>query len=119
LPRAPNACTVPGCPHEATPAGKCADHRRDTDRRRPNANQRGYTSRWSTVSTRYLRAHPTCECDDCLLLPPADRPRADHVDHRDGLGPNGPRGYDESNFCAMSRPCHSRKTALRDGGFGN
>jgi hypothetical protein len=41
------------------------------------------------------------------------------VDHRDGLGPNGPRGYDESNWCAMSASCHSRKTASRDGGFGN
>jgi 5-methylcytosine-specific restriction enzyme A len=87
--------------------------------RRPNSNARGYTSKWARAAKAYLADHPLCECDDCLLIPPAERPRAQHVDHRDGCGPNGPRGFDPTNFMAMAHACHSRKTARQDGGFGN
>lgn len=27
--------------------------------------------------------------------------------------------WDPNNWQAMSKPCHDRKTALEDGGFGN
>lgn len=87
--------------------------------RRPSSNERGYTSKWAAVAKAYLADHPTCECDDCLELPEADRPPAQHVDHRDGLGPKGPRGFDPTNFVAMNHRCHSRKTVREDGGFGN
>lgn len=116
--RAPSACTTPGCPNEST-GGRCRECRRKADSLRPNSNQRGYTSRWATVARQYLAAHPLCECDDCLLLTRSERPRAAHVHHIDGLGPNGPRGFDPDNFLALSHPCHSRVTARDHGGFGN
>ncbi|TFB96539.1 HNH endonuclease [Cryobacterium sp. MDB2-A-2] len=47
------------------------------------------------------------------------RQEATQVDHIDGLGPNGPRGFDNNNLQALSASHHSRKTASRDGGFGN
>jgi len=37
------------------------------------------------------------------------------VDHRDG----DPNNDDASNLRALCTPCHSRKTAHQDGGFGN
>jgi 5-methylcytosine-specific restriction enzyme A len=118
VPRAPSVCVTPGCPNEPW-RGKCRECRRKADLRRPNANARGYTSEWSRVAKAYLADHPLCECDGCLLIAPSQRPKSEHVDHRDGLGPNGPRGFDPENFMAMSHPCHSRKTAKADGGFGN
>ncbi|MFC8494723.1 HNH endonuclease signature motif containing protein [Streptomyces sp. NPDC057235] len=39
------------------------------------------------------------------------RDLATEVDHIDGLGPLGPRGFDPSNWQAMSKAHHARKTA--------
>lgn len=62
----------------------------------------------------YLRSHPLCECDDtqCNGI-------ATVVDHR--IPHNGDRSlmYRWDNLQAMTKPCHDRKTAREDGGFGN
>lgn len=52
------------------------------------------------------------------VMPEWQRPRSQVVDHVDGQGPNGPRGFDLSNMQAMTRSCHGRKTAKEDGGYG-
>jgi 5-methylcytosine-specific restriction protein A len=109
-------CATPGCPHLTEPGSSyCAECQRQrraaSDARRPSATQRGYDARWARTRARYLASHPTCECDDCLALPMHERPRATDVDHRDGLGPLGPRGHDWSNLRAMSHEHHSRRTA--------
>jgi 5-methylcytosine-specific restriction protein A len=59
----------------------------------------------------YLRANPLCECG-------CDQP-ATVVDHR--RPHNGDRAlmYAWDNLQSMTRACHDRKTAARDGGFGN
>lgn len=60
--------------------------------------------RWQKTSRRYLTLHPNCEnCGN----------RANQVHHLDGLGYNGPRGYDQNNLQALCQPCHSRITASR------
>jgi hypothetical protein len=75
--------------------------------------------RWRKASRAYLADVPWCECDDCSRRPVWERPRAVLVDHRDGLGLTGPRAWDPTNWCAMSRACHNRKTNRHDGGLGH
>lgn len=121
MPTSPlSLCVVTGCANMVT-SGRCEEHRlelrRESDSRRPNGYQRGYTPQWAAFSKDYLARHPWCECDDCTNTP-FNRPRATDVDHRDGSGRNGPRAYDESNLIALSHSHHSRKTVRHDGGFG-
>ena len=113
-------CPTPGC-GRITTGGLCAgceaDRQRRVDARRPSSSRRGYDERWRRASRAYLREHPLCECGlDCC--PNGCNQPAKHVDHRDGLGPLGPRGYDRSNWQALAHGCHSRKTVRADGGFG-
>ena len=112
--RALAVCSTPGCGCRV-PRGKCAGCRRAHDRRRNRtAHRRAYQSpEWKRTRRDFLRAHPYCECDDCLELPELLRPRASVVDHLDGLGPLGPRGHDWSNLRAMFKPHHDART-MRD-----
>lgn len=105
-------CAEDGCPETATDRGRCRHHHLVRSRGKEKRRSRpiGYNAAWRRLSARYRREHPTCE--KCGGAP------AEHVDHIDGLGPAGPRGHDPTNLQALCRPCHSRKTALRDGGFG-
>ena len=70
-----------------------------------------YGRRWQKLRNAYLATHPLCECG-------CDHP-ATVVDHR--VPHNGDDGlmYSWNNLMAMTRACHDRKTATRDGGFGN
>lgn len=82
---------------------------------RPTAAQRGYGSRWQAFRISYLADHPLCQ-----LCSEADRGpvEATCIDHIDGKGPNGERGYDVTNLMPMCHSCHAKKTIERDGGFG-
>jgi 5-methylcytosine-specific restriction protein A len=122
MPYAPKSlCTESGC-GELVAAGKCETHRlqaqREADHRRPKGYAKAYDATWRAASRKYLKTHPSCECTECDALPIWARPTATVVDHIDGRGPSGPHGYDPSNWQAMCRSHHSRKTALYDGGFG-
>lgn len=87
----------------------------DPDTTRGTASQRGYGSRWQRFRLSYLADHPLCV--KCLKL--GLTVEATDVDHLDGEGPSGPRGYDETNLQALCGPCHSRKTVRQDGGLGH
>lgn len=77
---------------------------------RASAARRGYGAAWRKMRAAFLRAHPTCQAPGC------GRPSA-HADHRK---PRAAGGADHpSNLVALCASCHSRKTAKRDGGFGN
>ena len=65
---------------------------------------------WQRARRRQLRRHPICE--SCF-----DR-RATQVDHATPLSQGG-HPLDSSNLQSLCASCHSRKTAERDGGFGN
>lgn len=73
---------------------------------------------WRAFSRAFLRDHPFCECPDHGSLPEWRRPLSEVTDHIDGLGPNGPRGFDRVNCQAMTRSCHAKKTIKHDGGYG-
>ena len=101
-------CAEPGCPTltNATRCDGCRKaKRRAEDKRRPNARQRGYDTRWQRTRAAYLAAFPICQHPDGCLNPATD------VDHIDGWGPNGPRGHDFGNLRGYCHSHHSERTA--------
>lgn len=66
---------------------------------------------WIALRKAYVAAHPNCETPGC-------GGRTRHVDHRIPRKRGG-LPLDWSNLRAYCTPCHSRKTAAADGGFGN
>ena len=101
------------CPTCLTESRKEAESRRPKDRRKP------YDATWRAYSRDFLSRHRECEGPACMRLPWYARPTATQVDHKDGLGPSGPRGYDDNNLSSLCASCHSSKTARFDGGFGH
>ncbi|KAB8186984.1 HNH endonuclease [Nonomuraea phyllanthi] len=116
--RSLTVCSTPSCA-ELTSGGRCAVCRREAERQRGSASQRGYDAAWQRTRAAYLKNHPRCECEDCEALPYEQRPAATDVDHIDGLGPNGPRGHDPSNLRALTKSHHSRRTARDQPGGWN
>ena len=111
-------CSVPGCP-EIYPGddSRCPSCRKQGDRARGTATERGYTSRGHQIFRRIvLERDPICV--ECRVRPSTV---ADHYPHsrRDlldaGLNPNDPR-YGRG----LCLPCHSRETTKHQpGGFLN
>ncbi|MDQ7790320.1 MAG: HNH endonuclease [Clostridia bacterium] len=122
MPRKPKSpCNSPGCGALVEGGGHCPACRRKyqqrQDKERGTAHQRGYTVRWRRASKRFLREHPLCECDECRRL---NRIRASTVvDHKIPHRGDYDLFWDETNWQAMAKDCHDRKTAREDGGFGN
>jgi len=118
---APRPCTYPGCGtlvRDGT--GRCIKHTRaeakQLDRQRGTANERGYTYAWQRARESFLRDHPLCECPDC----DAGRKRvtaASVVDHKIPHRGNMVLFWDRTNWQAMSKPCHDKKTATEDSSF--
>ena len=112
---APRICAKPGC-NTLTLKGRCDAHPYDKGKDTAQARQkaRKYATndpRWRLIRKRQLHKQPLCEeCHKAGLLEPAKV-----VDHMDGDSFNN----DVSNLQSMCWPCHSRKTAQQDGGFGN
>lgn len=120
--RALKPCADPLCPELVRPpARRCDEHERARDRDRGTPAERGYDHRWREEARRYKaqrRAAGTLHCDHCgLTEDQLDRPL--EVDHIDGLGPNGPRGYDPDNYQLLCRPDHQTKTAHQTGAKGS
>jgi 5-methylcytosine-specific restriction protein A len=109
-------CAEPGCP-TLTEQTRCERHRkakrRQEDKRRPNARQRGYDTQWSRFRAQFLRDHPICGWHQGCLAQATD------VHHLDGQGPKGERGYDPSNCLQLCGPHHSMVTAREQRGGWN
>lgn len=72
------------------------------------------TDQWKKTRRLYLSLHPLCEV--CLKM---DRiTPASQVDHIQAIEDGG-APFDMDNLMALCLRHHSRKTALRDRGFGN
>jgi 5-methylcytosine-specific restriction protein A len=104
-------CRHPGCPN-LVPAGQkyCEEHKRMHPEEIRSAAARGYNSRWRRESKKFLALHPLCE--ECLrhgIATPATV--VDHiVPHR-----GDPKLFwDRSNWQALCKRCHDKKTGRED-----
>ncbi len=106
----PHPCAWPGCHTLVRGASRCELHRRREEPRRgakrPSAARQGYGARWRKARESFLAGHPSCEA--------CGRPAAE-VDHREAHHGDDGLFWDESNWRALCKPCHSRKTAVSDG----
>jgi len=97
----------------AVPAGSncpaCALDRHEKGKGRPSAAARGYGKTWVKARAEFLAGHPRCTCGAAATV----------VDH--SVSHKGDRTlfWDRSLWRPMCAPCHNRKTASTDGGFGN
>lgn len=82
--------------------------------RRPSAYARGYDGRWRKAARAFLQEHPLC----VRHLEKQRLVEATVVDHVRPHRGDYELFWDRSNWQALCKPCHDRKTALEDGGFG-
>ena len=106
-------CATAGCTQPAILKGRCGPCLRAikarSDAQRPTSRQRGYDAAWERLRRAVLARDPVCVA--CYQLP------SRHVDH---IVPRRAGGSDEpENLQGLCAPCHARKTATSDGGFGN
>ncbi|MCG5220280.1 HNH endonuclease [Streptosporangium sp. KLBMP 9127] len=94
--------------HDGRCAGCQRPPRKTKQGPRPTRQQLGYDEAWVRLSAKIRKSRPWCEAPSCGAP-------SQHVDHIDGSAVNN----EEWNLQALCRPCHSRKTAKHDGGFGN
>ncbi len=119
--RAKRPCGHPGC-RVLIPVGAggvCDEHRkhvqRADDQRRGTSTERGYDARWRKARKMFLARNPVCvRCHELNRVEIATV--VDHVDPHRG---DYEKFWDESNWQALCKPCHDKKTATEDGAFGN
>ncbi|MEC2220968.1 HNH endonuclease [Bacillus subtilis] len=110
-------CNEPGCPN-LTREEYCEQHKRIKpayDQYRESAAKRGYNSKWRQARLGYLSKHPLCAA--CMMQ--GRRTPATVVDHIVPHKGDMKLFWDSSKWQPLCGPCHSRKTAKEDGGFGN
>lgn len=103
-------CAHPGC-GTLTTKGRCEKHRIIPDVR--GTRQKKYDKRFWRDGLRMEKLRTTPLCEDCEAK--GLTVIAHHVDHKDGDSNND----QWENLRSLCAPCHSRKTVLHDGGFGN
>ena len=116
--RMPTTCSSPGCPNLAY-GRYCEQHAKEKaqrcDQERGTAASRGYNSKWQKYRRKYLYEHPLCvECERVGKLKVATV--VDHIAPHKG---DHKLFWDQKNHQSLCGPCHNKKTAKEDGGFGN
>lgn len=110
MPRKPKKpCGHPGCP-ALTENRFCDEHTRLYANERGSAAKLGYDSRWRKARVRFLKVHPfcvTCKADGKLV-------KATVVDHIVPHRGDEKLFWDESNWQALCKRCHDRKTRTKD-----
>ena len=108
-------CSKLGCFLAVRRQGECPPNcstPRTADAHRGGSTSRGYGSRWQRRRAAVLREEPLCR--HCLER--GITTEATEVDH---ITPRARGGSElRRNLQALCKPCHSRKTAREDGGFG-
>lgn len=109
-------CTFPGCP-SLVPRGRCPQHASPPSSGDPSLplhhlHKPFYnSSAWRRARSLYLSLHPICELCQYAL--------STEVHHVLSLEERPDLALTPFNFQATCRPCHSKETVRRDGGFGN
>lgn len=110
MPRKPKKpCGHPGCP-TLTDNRYCDEHVKLYANERGSAAERGYDSRWRKARTRFLKVHTfcvTCKAEGNLV-------KAAVVDHVIPHRGDEKLFWDESNWQALCKSCHDRKTMTED-----
>ena len=105
---------MPTKPPTHKPAGRPAT-RRHQPRVRTAASQLTTTWRWRKARAAYLSEHPLCvACEREGRTEPATV--VDHITPHKG---DMALAWDVGNWQALCKPCHDRKTATSDGGYGH
>ena len=105
-PRRP--CRYPGCPELAVQGQVfCQNHMEwSGDRLRGGAAARGYDSRWQKARDLFLKQHPLCAfCQAEGKIVPATV--VDHIIPHRG---DQTLFWDQSNWEALCKDCHDKKT---------
>ncbi len=107
-------CNKTGC-GRLTRDKYCPEHKPKVETR-GSASSRGYTSKWRWASKAYLIDRPFCVSCAAKGFPHVMATVVDHrIPHRGDMA----LFWDKGNWQSMCKPCHDRKTATEDGGFGN
>lgn len=81
--------------------------KRDIDKTRPTAAQRGYNAAWRRLRNAFLAAFPLCRhCQERGIVKAATE--VDHIKRHNGQG--DPLFWDWFNLQALCKSCHSKKT---------
>lgn len=111
-------CNKIGC-GKLTRDSYCDEHKRDVkkdiDRYRGNANQRGYGYKWQKARAEYLKLNPLCQ--HCLTEDKRVTPAlvVDHIIPHKG---DMKLFWDTNNWQPLCKLHHDRKTASEAGTFG-
>lgn len=123
--RAPKPCAKAGC-GKITRSRFCPEHtkleeqrvaqvKRQADERRPSAAKRGYNVRWKKARATFLQRNPLCvECERLGITRLAAV--VDHITPHRG---DTTLFWDTSNWQALCKTCHDRKTATEEGTWRN
>lgn len=107
-------CRYPGCP-ELSDGRYCDQHKKQVTKEQNMSSSKIYTYQWRKASKSFLKDHPLCiHCERDGRLTPATE--VDHIIPHNG---NMKLFCDQNNWQPLCKKCHSKKTALEDGGFGN
>lgn len=109
--RARRPCRHPGCPNLCEPGRQyCEEHMKMHPEAMRSAAGRGYDRRWQKASKAFLASHPLCE--ECLAQ--GRYTKATVVDHRIPHRGDPELFWDRSNWRALCKRCHDRKTGRED-----
>jgi 5-methylcytosine-specific restriction protein A len=108
MPKKPlNPCKHPGCPL-LTEQKFCDKHKHQYER--PTASEHGYDYKWQVARKKFLKEYPLCaKCQEKNKLT-----RATVVDHIIPHRGDGTLFWDKSNWQALCKRCHDKKTMTED-----
>ena len=112
MPRRPRTpCKQNGCPNLVTYGNKyCDDHKTNHSLDARTTKAKGYNSRWNKARIRYLKLNPLCvycQRNGRLI-------KATVVDHITPHRGDQELFWNQSNWQALCKSCHDRKTKTTD-----